>query len=131
MRSTRGFLGALAVAVILACQALPAAATTGTVMDPNDVPGKLDLSKLHFAKKTTTSPLHILVRTYGPWSKGVLEGNANKLIVYLDTDRNGSVDYHARIRTTGDNLVVLIAGSGSAFEPLPAHKPDGRTVTFT
>jgi hypothetical protein len=131
MRPKRALLGALMVAAILAFQALPASAFAGTATDPNDVPGKLDLYKLHFTKMNATSPLHIVVRTYGPWAKSVLEGNQNKLIVYLDADRDGSVDYHARIKKIGDKLVVLIAGSGSAFEPVPAHKPNGRTVTFT
>jgi hypothetical protein len=131
MRPKRGLLGALLVTAILAFQALPASAFAGTATDPNDVPGKLDLYRLHFAKTNATAPLHIVVKTYGPWAKSVLEGNANKLIVYLDTNHNGSVDYHARIKKVGDKLVVLIAGSGSSFEPVPAHKPNGRTVTFT
>jgi hypothetical protein len=130
MRSTRGVLGVLVAVVILVCQALPASATTKTATDPNDVPGKLDLYRLHLAKKTSTAPLHITVKTYGPWAKRVLRDNVNKLIVYLDVDRNGSSDYHARIKKFGDKLLVFIAGSGSTFEPLPAHKPDRRTVTF-
>ena len=129
MRPTRGLLGTLAVAVILAGQAVPASAATAT--DPNDVSGRLDLSRLHFAKKTATAPLHITVKTYGTWAKSVLGVNANKLIVYLDVDHNGHSDFHARIKKVGDKLLAFIAGSGSSFEPLPAHKPDGRTVTFT
>ena len=67
----------------------------------------------------------------GTWTKSVLHGNANRLVVYLDTDRNGTIDYHARVKESGGKLYAVIAGSGSSFEPLPAHKPNGRTVRFT
>jgi len=132
MRSFRSSIVAVLVAGALALVAAPAAACCGAgASDPNDVAGKLDLAHVQWSKSPGSGPLSITVRTYGTWTKSVLHGNANRLVVYLDTDRDGTIDYHARVKESGGKLYAVIAGSGSSFEPLPAHKPNGRTVRFT
>ena len=123
---------AVLVGGTLAAFAAPASACcSSSATDPNDVAGKLDLAFIGWTKPMSDGPLHVTVKTHGTWAKSVLQGSANRLIVYLDTDRNGSTDYHARVKESGGKLYVQISGSGSAFEPLPAHKPDGRTVKFS
>jgi len=132
MRSFRSSVVAALVGGLIALAAAPASACcSSSASDPNDVAGKLDLSFVMWSKPMTSGPLNVTVRTYGVWAKSVLEGNANRLIVYIDADRNGSVDYHARVKAHDGKLFVVIAGSGSSFEPVPAHKPNGRTVKFS
>src|SRR2546421_7959454 len=130
MRSTRGGILAFVVAAAMALQSAPASAQTGTVTDPNDVRGKLDLASLHFEKASAKSPLVIVLKTYETWRKAVLRDHVNRLLVSLDVDKDGRPDFHARIKEIGGRLWVHIAGSGESFENLPAKKPDARTVRF-
>ena len=123
---------AILVAGTLASFAAPASACcSSSATDPNDVLGKLDLAFIGWVKPVADGPLNVTVKTHGRWARTVLHGRANRLVVYLDTDRNGTTDYHARVKESGGKLFVQIAGSGSTFEPVPAHKPNGRTVTFS
>jgi hypothetical protein len=132
MSSTRSGIVAVAVAAVLALQALPAQAQSGTAADPNDVKGKLDIASLHYDKDSAKAPLVIVITTYGKWGKRVLARHSgNRLLVKLDVDRDGMSDYHASIKESGGKLYVHIAGSGQQFEDLRAHKPDPKTVRFT
>lgn len=122
---------ALLAVLGLMLPAVPASAVErGRVLDADDVDGKLDLAKLRFYKPRKRSHIVITVKTHDPWGKRVLRLNVNKLVVLLDVDRDGSRDYRARIRKAGNKLVVIISGSGEHFEPLPARKPNRRTVRF-
>lgn len=130
-----GRIPRLAVAALtvlgLMLPAMPASsAERGTALDADDVDGRLDLAKLRFYKPGKKSHIVITVKTYEPWGKRALRLNVNKLVVLLDVDRDGSRDYRARIRKAGKKLIVIISGSGENFEPLPARKPNRRTVRF-
>ena len=132
MRSFRSaVVGVLVVGTLAAFAAPASACCSSSATDPNDVPGKLDLAFVGWVKPMPNGPLNVTVKTQGTWAKSVLHGNANRLVVYLDTDRNGSTDYHARVKESAGKLYAVIAGSGSSFEPVPAHKPNGRTVKFS
>jgi hypothetical protein len=124
-------LVAMSMAAALCLHALPAWAASGSITDPNDVHGRLDLARLSFIKPAGTAPFTITVRTYDPWPKRVLRDHVNRLAVFIDTDGDGTKDYTARIRKSGAHLVANISGSGSSFEPLPVERPNRRTVRFT
>ncbi len=122
---------ALLAVLGLMLPAMPAsAAERGSALDADDVDGKLDLARLSFYKPETNSHIIIRVKTHEPWGKRVLRLNVNKLVVLLDVDLDGTRDYRARIKKAGTKLIVLISGSGENFEPLPARKPNRRTVRF-
>src|SRR5437764_47323 len=130
MRTTLRLVAMAAVAG-LCLQALPASASTGSTTDPNDVAGKLDLNTLSFTKSGKTAPLMITVTTYDRWRSRVLRDHVNRLAVWIDTNHDGMRDFTARIKKTAGHLEVLISGSGSSFEPLPATRPNRKTVRFT
>lgn len=121
------------IAAAVTLMAGPAAACcAASTRDPNDVAGKLDLARVTWSKAAANSPLEVTVRTHDVWrARALHRRTGNRLWVRIDADRDGSVDYSARIRQMDRRLWVFITGSGSTFEPLPAHKPDGRTVRFT
>jgi hypothetical protein len=121
---------ALAVGALIAFSAMPAGAVTGSVDDPDDVNGKLDLARLYFRKDTDTSSLLIVIKTIEKWNKAVLRGNVNRLVVLIDTDGDGTADFRARIKRAGNDLAAFITSADSAFEPLPVHKTDAWTTRF-
>lgn len=130
--SKTSLTAALMIAMSLAV--LPAPATAGCcgadTTDPADVRGKLDLAALQWEKTGADAPVTIAVRTHEGWRAGVLRA-PNRLVVAIDADGDDAIDYRGRIRRVDGHLTVFIRGSGRTFEPLPAHKPDGRTVQFT
>ena len=130
MRKMLQFI-AVAAVVALCLQALPAFAASGSVTDPNDVSGKLDLMTLSFTRSGKTAPLTITVTTYNRWRSRILRAGGDRLAVFIDTNNDGVKNFKARIKKTGGHLVAVITGSGSTFEPLPATRPDPKSVKFT
>lgn len=120
-----------ATLALLPSMAAAACCAAGTA-DPEDVAGRLDLSYLSWQKDGVDAAMTVTVRTHDAWRPRVLaRGSGNRLVVAIDTDDDRAIDYTARIRRVGGSLWVFIAGSGAQFEPLPARKPNGRTVRFT
>jgi hypothetical protein len=116
------------VAALLMGLAAPAGAATTT--DPNDVAGKLDLRTLTGTKASTSAPLHITIVTYGNWKARVLRASThNRIFVLFNTDSDPPPEYVGTIVRSGGALHMDITGSGSSFEPLPVHHPDGHTIT--
>jgi len=113
------------LAVLLA--AAPAGATQAS--DPEDVSGKLDLKQITATKADATAPLHITIVTYENWKKKALSDSGhNRVFVLFNTDSDSKAEYVGEIYESGGNLVMVITGSGSAFEPLPVRHPNGHTL---
>lgn len=125
---SRIIVGLLAAGTFSVCGSA-SAVETDSVADADDVDGLLDLAVLKFTKDSAGAPLAVVVRTHDPWDNRVLRDDVNQLLVLLDVNHDGTMDYRARIRKVGADLVVVI-GSGSIFEPLPASKPNMRSVRF-
>jgi hypothetical protein len=132
---TRRLVGVVVLA-LGAVLTMPSFAVPGTccveqVTDPQDVAGKLDLALLRYAKSGPNAPMKITVQTHEGWPPRVLRPNVNRLRVLIDRNEDGTVDFRATIRRVEGELKVFIHGPGSSFEPLPARKPNPRTVRFT
>lgn len=121
------------IAAAVTLMAGPAAACcAASIPDRDDVAGRLDLARVTWSKAAANAPLEVTVQTHDVWrTRALHRRTGNRLWVRIDADHDGSVDYSARVRQMDGRLWVLITGSGSTFEPLPARKPDGRTVRFT
>jgi hypothetical protein len=116
------------VAGLVMALATPAGATQ--IGDPNDVAGKLDLKTLIGTKAGASAPLHITIVTYGDWRKRLLRESAhNRIFVLFNTDSDTSPEFVGTISESGGALHMVITGSGSSFEPLPVHHPNGHTIT--
>jgi len=119
-------IGALA----LALAALPAAATSLT--DPDDVAGKLDLATVTGTKTEDAAPLKIRITTYENWAARLLrDSGRNRVFVLFNVDADPKPEYRGTIVYTGGDLVMLISGQGSSFEPLPVRHPNGHTLRTT
>jgi hypothetical protein len=122
----RRLLGPLVVLAV-ALAALPAAATTLT--DPDDVPGKLDLATVSASKTDALAPLKIRITTYENWAARLLrESGRNRVIVLFNVDPDPKPEYRGVIVYSSGDLLLLISGQGSSFEPLPVRHPNGHTL---
>ena len=118
----------LPVALILALVlALPASAEQ--VTDPDDVHGKLDLSLVTGNKADMDAPLRVRIETYENWATSLLnwKGN-NRVWILFNVDSDRKFEYVGTITSAKGDLGLNIEGSGSAFETLPVHHPDGHTL---
>ena len=119
----------------------PAPATTeGTTTeapagtDPDDVSGELDIRD--FKANQGNGLITVTLSTFDPWDPSVLAGNPlspgpNTMTVLYDVDLDGKTDYRAKLIFAGGRLSAFISGSGSQFEPIPVHRPNGSTVRLT
>ena len=121
-------LSLLATAAVL----LPSfVASAATASDPNDTPGRLDLSSI----TTTRLPrgvTRIVLVTYGGWSDATLgQGTGNELIVRMDLDGNGTMDCRAVVSTNGtNNLHAETIGKPCADGPFPVGHPNPTTAVI-
>ena len=119
----------------------PAPATTeGTTTeapagtDPDDVSGELDIRD--FKANQGNGLITVTLSTFDAWDPSVLAGNPlspgpNTMTVLYDVDPDGKTDYRAKLIFAGGRLSAFISGSGSQFEPIPVHRPNGSTVRLT
>jgi hypothetical protein len=113
---------------------LPTAARAGSVVqvtDPNDVAGKLDLELVKGVRSASGQPITFTISVQAPFAKTVLGPAANWVKVFLNVDADPNVDYVGTIKKTGTTLSVFFRGQGDAFEALPVHRPNLRTMQFT
>jgi hypothetical protein len=118
------------VVLAVALAALPATATT--ITDPDDVAGKLDLATVTGTKADDAAPLRIRITTYENWAARLLrDSGRNRVFVLFNVDADPKPEYRGEIVYTGGDLVMLISGQGSSFEPLPVRHPNGHTLRTT
>ncbi len=123
---------AVFAAVLLAL--LPTAAGAGLavgVVDPNDVPGRLDLELVRGVRTASGQPITFTIRTQAPFERAVLGPAANWVKVFLNVDVDSNVDYVGTIKKTGTTLSVFFSGQGDNFEAIAVQRPNQRTMRFT
>lgn len=121
----------VAFAVISAPAVAAAMQHTTAVSDPRDPAGQLDLRRLVAIQEKRTGPLGVTITTWAAWDRSVLAGSgSNRLMVLFDTNGDGRAEYEGRIVLSSGELVLLISGSGSQFEPLPVGRPNRTTLTL-
>lgn len=122
---------AVLLAAILVTTLGPAAGGT-SLTDPDDVAGKLDLATLSGTKSEDAAPLKIRITTHENWAARLLrDSGRNRVWVLFNVDTDPEPEYRGEIVYTGGDLVMLIEGEGSSFEPLPVRHPDGHTLRTT
>lgn len=120
---------AVALVLLLTLQLLTPAAVAATVADPDDVGGKLDLATVTARKADALAPLRIRITTYESWAARVLRASGpNRVVVLFNVDADPEKEYRGVILRIGGDLVMLISGEGSTFEPLPVRHPNGHTL---
>jgi hypothetical protein len=102
--------------------------------DPDDVAGQLDVR--NFGATRNGDLLAVSLSTYEAWNGSVLAGpgegkqGPNRITVEYDVDLDGVPDYRGRVIWSGRELSLHLAGSGSAFEPVPVERPDNVTAQY-
>lgn len=120
---------ALALVPLLALLLLAPTAVAATVADPDDVEGKLDLASVTARKADALAPLRIRITTYENWAARLLrESGRNRVVVLFNVDADPETEYRGVILRVGGDLVMLVRGGSSSFEPLPVRHPDGHTL---
>lgn len=120
---------ALVLIPLLALVLLALPAGAAQVTDPDDVGGKLDLATVTARKADALAPLKIRITTYESWAARLLRASGrNRVVVLFNVDPDPKKEYRGVIEYVDGDLVMLISGQGSSFEPLPVRHPDGRTL---
>jgi hypothetical protein len=126
----------LAVVLVLSILAPPAAAAKEE--DPNDAGGKLDIRLISF-KGQAGGTGTVKLRTQNPWGcKFLRRGVMTSLNWYFDDGEDGDNDLIGKfvcVNANSDNpkLILKLHGpdSDNTYEPVPAKKPDKKTVKVT
>jgi hypothetical protein len=127
---------ALAVMLVVSVLAPPAAAAKAE--DPNDVDGKLDIRLISF-KGAAGGTGTVKLKTQNPWGcKFLRQGVKTSLNWYFDDGEDGDNDLIGKfvcINANSDNpkLILKLHGpdTDNRYEPVPAKKPDKKTVKAT
>ena len=107
--------------------------TQPAALDPDDVPGQLDLRDLTATRHGDL--ISVSVKTYDPWSSNVLVGSPtdvgpNRLTVFYDIDLDGHSDRRGRIIFAGGRLSLFLSGGGQQFEAVPVERPNNVTAQY-
>ncbi len=120
---------ALALVPLLALVLLAPPVGAASVTDPDDVGGKLDLATVSARKADALAPLKIRITTYESWAARLLRASGrNRVVVLFNVDTDPQKEYRGVIVYVEGDLVMLISGQGSSFEPLPVRHPNGHTL---
>jgi hypothetical protein len=132
-------LAPLAFALVLAGAVLaPPVSAAESAEDPNDTEGKLDIRLISF-KGAAGASSTVKIKTQNPWGcKFLRQGVKTSLNWYFDDGEDGDNDLIGKfvcVNANGNNpkLILKLHGpdSGSNYEPVPAKKPDKKTVKAT
>ena len=132
-------LAPLALAAVLVMSVLaPPASAKETATDPNDTEGQLDITEISF-KGAAGAASTVKLKTQNPWGcKFLRQGVKTSLNWYFDDDEDGDNDLIGKfvcVNASGNNpkLIMKLSGpdSGSNYEPVPAKKPNKKTVKAT
>lgn len=119
----------LALVPLLTLLLIAPPAGAATVADPDDVGGKLDLATVTARKTDPLAPLWIRITTYESWAPRLLrESGPNRVVVLFNVDADPKKEFRGVILRIGGDLVMLVSGEGSSFEPLPVRHPNGHTL---
>jgi hypothetical protein len=116
----------------------PPASAAEKAEDPNDTEGKLDIVQISF-KGAAGATGTVKIRTQNPWGcKFLRQGVKTSLNWYFDDNEDGDNDLIGKFVCVNANsnnprLILKLHGpdSGSNYEPVPAKKPDKKTVKAT
>ncbi|MCC6222621.1 MAG: hypothetical protein IT201_03910 [Thermoleophilia bacterium] len=119
----------IAAAAVAASLVAPAALAE-SASDPDDVPGRLDLKRLTLGGGDQLVTVRVVTWEKVRASDLRSAGTGNRLFVYFDYREDGAWDLRARIVELSEGkLYALLAGSGSAYEPLRVRR-SGTSLTF-
>jgi hypothetical protein len=127
----------LAVLLVMTALAPPASAKE-TATDPNDTGGLLDIVEISF-KGAAGATSTVKLKTQNPWGcKFLRQGVKTSLNLYFDDGEDGDNDLIGKFvcvnaNTDHPKLILKLHGpdSGNNYEPVPAKKPNKKTVKAT
>ena len=109
----------------------PAGSVSAEALDGDDVRGQLDLSRLSYRRLDTGKPLKVRVETHRNWRPGILrKGGPSRLVVQIDLNGEGKLEYRVRIVLRNDHLRAWIIGPGGRIASVRVTRPNARSVTF-
>ena len=121
---------AVAFGVIVAVAlAVPGMARAGTISDPNDVHGKLDIASVT-QEHAAIGPVVHTITTYGPWRSRVLGGqHYSYFVIEIDTAGNARPERYALVyRDHGVLRVAVVTRRGRLLGFGTAIRPNLRSV---
>ena len=93
-------------------------------LDPNDTPGRLDISGAAIFRSASGGITYIDVHTYANWHPGLIaHSTSSRFFVLFDVDNDGVRDYLGTVQSSHGRLYITIRGSGQSFEPIRAGHP--------
>lgn len=104
----------------------------GIGQDPDDAEGPLDLKLIEARREGDL--LRLELQMWEPWGEAVLESpsllvpGTNRLTLFYDVDLDGRIDYRGRFIFSEGVLLLVISGSGQAFEPVPVNRLDNDVI---
>jgi hypothetical protein len=129
----------IAFALLLVVSLLaPPASAAESAEDPNDTSSQLDIRLISF-KGAAGATSTVKLKTQNPWGcKYLRQGVRTSLNWYFDDNEDGDNDLIGKfvcVNASGNNprLILKLYGpdSGNNYEPVPAKKPDKKTVKAT
>jgi hypothetical protein len=129
----RRWLAVVAVPILVAlAPAGASAAELAVEADPNDTPGKLDMSGIGMEMKNNGN-LFVGIRTFGEWTNPLLaEGSGNKIVFSFNLDRDREAEYTGTITTVDDTMQLVLEGRGGPYDPIEVERigPSAIQVRF-
>ena len=104
-------------------------------LDPEDVDGPLDIRDVTGRRRGELLTTTIVM--YEPWETSLLGGvdvtepGTERLTILYDVDFDGKAEFRGAMVFAGGDASLFIAGSGSAFEPIPVQRLDELTAVVT
>lgn len=131
-------LAPVALALLLLVSVLAPPASAAKMDDPNDTDGKLDVVLISF-KGTAGGTGTVKLKTQNRWGcKFLRQGVKTSLNWYFDDGEDGDNDLIGKFVCVNANsnkpkLIMKLSGpdSGNNYEPVPAKRPDKKTVKAT
>ena len=98
--------------------------------DPNDTPGKLDVSNVRFAHRSGPPQWHVV--TFAQWGTGEI-WDTGYVMIMLDTAAGAPAEHYVLVRSTGSSLVGSLwrarnVGSDTYLGTVPVSRPSRRSV---
>ena len=116
----------------------PPAGAKETATDPNDTEGQLDIVEISF-KGAAGAASTVKLKTQNPWGcKFLRQGVKTSLNWYFDDNEDGDNDLIGKFvcinaSSNKPKLILKLHGpdSGNTYEPVPAKRPNKKTVKAT